>query len=146
MYLNKDTCIYVYVFEYVCVNMSYRYIYLYIYVYMYIPPFIGDAVMLMHQHKDAQNRFDVIDLDPYGTASPFLDSAVQAVSDGGLLCVTCTGIYIYIYICLYKWRWPTMCHLHRYIYIYIYIYICLYKWRWSTMCNLHRYLYICRKK
>ena len=52
---------------------------------------IGDAVMLMYQHKDAANRFDVIDLDPYGTASPFLDSAVQAVADGGLLCVTCTG-------------------------------------------------------
>jgi tRNA (guanine26-N2/guanine27-N2)-dimethyltransferase len=33
----------------------------------------------------------VIDLDPYGTAAPFLDAAVQAVrDDGGLLCVTCT--------------------------------------------------------
>jgi tRNA G26 N,N-dimethylase Trm1 len=30
------------------------------------------------------------DLDPYGTASPFLDAAVQAAKDGGLLCVTCT--------------------------------------------------------
>ena len=35
-------------------------------------------------------RYDVIDLDPYGTAVPFLDSAVQAIADGGLLCVTCT--------------------------------------------------------
>ena len=36
-------------------------------------------------------KFDVIDLDPYGTAAPFLDAAVQAVrDDGGLLCVTCT--------------------------------------------------------
>lgn len=35
-------------------------------------------------------RYDVIDLDPYGTAAPFLDAAVQAVNDGGLLCVTCT--------------------------------------------------------
>ncbi|KAF7593040.1 RNA methyltransferase tRNA(m5U54)methyltransferase [Aspergillus hancockii] len=35
-------------------------------------------------------KFDVIDLDPYGSAAPFLDSAVQAVKDGGLLCVTCT--------------------------------------------------------
>ena len=47
--------------------------------------------MLMYQHRDVASRFDVIDLDPYGTASPFLDSAVQAVADGGLLCVTCTG-------------------------------------------------------
>lgn len=47
--------------------------------------------MLMYGHREAHNRFDVIDLDPYGTACPFLDSAVQAVADGGLLCVTCTG-------------------------------------------------------
>ncbi|KFA67756.1 hypothetical protein S40285_00900 [Stachybotrys chlorohalonatus IBT 40285] len=37
------------------------------------------------------NQFDVIDLDPYGTAAPFFDAAVQAVrQDGGLLCITCT--------------------------------------------------------
>lgn len=40
-------------------------------------------------------RFDVIDLDPYGTAVPFLDAAVQAVSDGGLLCITCTDAGVY---------------------------------------------------
>ncbi|OLN97539.1 tRNA (guanine(26)-N(2))-dimethyltransferase, mitochondrial [Colletotrichum chlorophyti] len=38
-----------------------------------------------------ENKYDAIDLDPYGTAAPFLDAAVQAVrDDGGLLCVTCT--------------------------------------------------------
>ncbi|KAJ3475654.1 hypothetical protein NLG97_g9385 [Lecanicillium saksenae] len=37
------------------------------------------------------SKFDVIDLDPYGTAAPFFDAAVQAVrDDGGLLCITCT--------------------------------------------------------
>ncbi|KAK3687319.1 S-adenosyl-L-methionine-dependent methyltransferase [Podospora appendiculata] len=36
-------------------------------------------------------KYDVVDLDPYGTAAPFLDAAVQSVrDDGGLLCVTCT--------------------------------------------------------
>ncbi|KAK0701750.1 S-adenosyl-L-methionine-dependent methyltransferase [Lasiosphaeria miniovina] len=36
-------------------------------------------------------KYDVVDLDPYGSAAPFLDAAVQAVrDDGGLLCVTCT--------------------------------------------------------
>ncbi|KAL2108960.1 hypothetical protein VUR80DRAFT_3156 [Thermomyces stellatus] len=35
-------------------------------------------------------KYDVIDLDPYGTAAPFLDAAVQAIKDGGMLCVTCT--------------------------------------------------------
>ncbi|KAL2876243.1 RNA methyltransferase tRNA(m5U54)methyltransferase [Colletotrichum sp. CLE4] len=38
-----------------------------------------------------ENRYDAIDLDPYGTAAPFLDAAIQAVrDDGGLLAVTCT--------------------------------------------------------
>ncbi|GAO18309.1 uncharacterized protein UV8b_04400 [Ustilaginoidea virens] len=37
------------------------------------------------------HKFDVIDLDPYGTAAPFFDAAIQAVrDDGGLLVVTCT--------------------------------------------------------
>lgn len=36
-------------------------------------------------------KYDVIDLDPYGTGANFFDAAVQAVrNDGGLLCVTCT--------------------------------------------------------
>lgn len=43
--------------------------------------------MLMYQNRAIGSRFDVIDLDPYGSAAPFLDAAVQAVSDGGLLAV-----------------------------------------------------------
>lgn len=35
-------------------------------------------------------RFHVVDLDPYGSASRFLDSAVQALEENGLLLVTCT--------------------------------------------------------
>ena len=37
---------------------------------------------------------ECIDLDPYGSATPFLDSAVQAVCHGGLLMVTCTDMGI----------------------------------------------------
>ncbi|KAI0106246.1 S-adenosyl-L-methionine-dependent methyltransferase [Nemania sp. FL0031] len=41
--------------------------------------------------KHKGKRYNVIDLDPYGTAAPFLDAAVNAVrDDGGLLCMTCT--------------------------------------------------------
>ncbi|KAI2781890.1 TRM-domain-containing protein [Daldinia loculata] len=37
------------------------------------------------------NKYNVIDLDPYGTAATFFDAALNAVrDDGGLLCVTCT--------------------------------------------------------
>ncbi|CAG5134674.1 unnamed protein product [Candidula unifasciata] len=50
----------------------------------------GDAAMGMYEHRQESDQFDVIDLDPYGSPSIFLDSAVQAVKDGGLLCVTCT--------------------------------------------------------
>ena len=39
--------------------------------------------MVMYQHKTFKNRFDVIDLDPYASPSPFLDAAVQSVADGG---------------------------------------------------------------
>lgn len=48
---------------------------------------LGDAIKYMATNDKA---FHVIDLDPYGTASPFIDSAIQAVQDGGLLLITCT--------------------------------------------------------
>jgi len=54
----------------------------------------GDASLLMYKHKQVKDRFNVIDLDPYGSPTPFLDSAVQAVSDGGLLCVTATDMAV----------------------------------------------------
>lgn len=37
----------------------------------------------MYSHTLDRNRVDVVDLDPYGTAAPFIDSAVQCVNDGG---------------------------------------------------------------
>ncbi|KAK4956547.1 RNA methyltransferase tRNA(m5U54)methyltransferase [Elasticomyces elasticus] len=43
-----------------------------------------------HGPHHISGKYDVIDLDPYGTAAPFVDSALQALNDGGLLCVTCT--------------------------------------------------------
>lgn len=43
-----------------------------------------------HGPAHMNGKYDVIDLDPYGTAAPFIDSALQALNDGGLLCVTCT--------------------------------------------------------
>jgi tRNA (guanine26-N2/guanine27-N2)-dimethyltransferase len=54
----------------------------------------SDAIMLMYNHRNHSDQFDVIDLDPYGTAVPFLDAAVQAVRDGGLMCVTCTDMTV----------------------------------------------------
>lgn len=34
----------------------------------------------------------MVDIDPYGTAAPYLEAAIQAVDEGGLLCVTCTDM------------------------------------------------------
>ena len=39
-----------------------------------------------------KDKFRIIDLDPYGTAIPFLDSALQSVAENGLMCVTFTDL------------------------------------------------------
>ena len=41
----------------------------------------------MYQSKAKKDQFDVVDVDPFGTASPFIDAAVQAVADKGDLLV-----------------------------------------------------------
>jgi tRNA (guanine26-N2/guanine27-N2)-dimethyltransferase len=41
--------------------------------------------ILMYSHSPERNRVDVVDLDPYGTAAPFIDAAVQCIADGGML-------------------------------------------------------------
>lgn len=56
-----------------------------------VRPNQGDARSVMYNTKQ---RYNVIDLDPYGSAVPFLDAAVQAVEDGGLLVVTCTDLAV----------------------------------------------------
>jgi tRNA (guanine26-N2/guanine27-N2)-dimethyltransferase len=51
-----------------------------------------DANVLMYSHRT--ERVDVIDLDPYGTATPFIDAAIQGIASDGLLCVTCTDMAV----------------------------------------------------
>jgi tRNA (guanine26-N2/guanine27-N2)-dimethyltransferase len=45
----------------------------------------GDAHMLL-----ASRRFDVVDLDPFGSPMPFVDAAMRSVRHGGLVCATAT--------------------------------------------------------
>ncbi|KAI4668832.1 uncharacterized protein J4E78_002660 [Alternaria triticimaculans] len=54
----------------------------------------GNAIAYMYSYCDKKG-YDVIDLDPYGTAAPFIDAAIQAINDDGLLCVTCTDSAIF---------------------------------------------------
>jgi tRNA (guanine26-N2/guanine27-N2)-dimethyltransferase len=54
------------------------------------------------KHKDAncvlscsaspKKRFDVIDVDPFGTPAPFLDASFRALRNGGLLAATATDL------------------------------------------------------
>ncbi|XP_040001474.1 tRNA (guanine(26)-N(2))-dimethyltransferase isoform X2 [Xiphias gladius] len=59
-----------------------------------LQPSCRDASMLMYEMRGKKERYDVIDLDPYGSPASFLDAAVQAVGEGGLLCVTCTDMAV----------------------------------------------------
>lgn len=52
----------------------------------------SDANAIMYSRRT--QRVDVIDLDPYGTAAPFIDAAIQALASDGLLCVTCTDMSV----------------------------------------------------
>lgn len=51
--------------------------------------------------------FDVIDLDPYGTAVPFLESALSCIGKDGMLCVTFTDMAVLCarkpHVCFYKY-------------------------------------------
>ena len=47
-------------------------------------PSLREASMLMYEHREPlTERFCVIDLDPYGSPSQFLDATVQSIRDGG---------------------------------------------------------------
>jgi tRNA (guanine26-N2/guanine27-N2)-dimethyltransferase len=60
-----------------------------------VVPNQDDATMIMLKHRmPASERFDVIDLDPYGSPTMFLDAALSSVADGGLICVTCTDLAV----------------------------------------------------
>ena len=43
-----------------------------------------ECSMVMYQHRAPGHQFDVVDVDPYGSAATFLDSAIQCVDEGGM--------------------------------------------------------------
>jgi tRNA (guanine26-N2/guanine27-N2)-dimethyltransferase len=51
-----------------------------------------DANMLLNLHSCPQKQFDFIDLDPFGTPAPFLESSFRATKKGGVLAVTATDL------------------------------------------------------
>lgn len=53
----------------------------------------GDALDTLYSARaGGLGTYDLIDIDPFGCAAGFLDASVQAVTDGGLLCVTSTDM------------------------------------------------------
>lgn len=51
-----------------------------------------DANCLLSCHGKPRQRFDVIDLDPFGTPAPYMDSAIRALRNDGLLALTATDL------------------------------------------------------
>jgi tRNA (guanine26-N2/guanine27-N2)-dimethyltransferase len=51
-----------------------------------------DANCLLSCHGAPHRRFDVVDIDPFGSPVPYLDSAVRALRNKGLLAATATDL------------------------------------------------------
>ncbi len=51
-----------------------------------------DANFLLSSYGAPRKRFDAIDVDPFGSPAPYLDSAIRALRDGGLLALTATDL------------------------------------------------------
>lgn len=51
-----------------------------------------DANLLLSRYAAPRKRFDYIDIDPFGSPAPYLDSALRAIRDGGLLALTATDM------------------------------------------------------
>ena len=51
-----------------------------------------DANLFLSKHAAPKKRFDFIDIDPFGSPTSYLDSAVRALRDGGLIALTATDM------------------------------------------------------
>jgi len=51
-----------------------------------------DANTLLSIHSAPAQRFDYVDLDPFGSPTPFIDSAIRVLHSGGLLGLTATDV------------------------------------------------------
>jgi len=51
-----------------------------------------DANLLLNRYAAPHKRFDYIDVDPFGSPVLYIDSAVRALRDGGLLALTATDM------------------------------------------------------
>ncbi|MFA5365485.1 MAG: tRNA (guanine(10)-N(2))-dimethyltransferase [Candidatus Bathyarchaeia archaeon] len=66
-----------------------------------------DANLFLSQHASPKNRFDYVDVDPFGPPVRYLDSAVRSLRNGGMLALTATDMAplcgVYPKACLRKY-------------------------------------------
>lgn len=83
----------------------------------------------MNMQRRQKTFFDVVDLDPYGTAVPFLESALNSLADGGLLAVTFTDMAVLCarspHVTFYKYGGSPLnkryCHEVKLVLFYLYL-------------------------
>ena len=51
-----------------------------------------DANCVLSCHASPKKRFDIVDVDPFGTPAPYLSSAIRAIRNNGLLASTATDL------------------------------------------------------
>jgi len=51
-----------------------------------------DANLFLAKYAAPKKRFDFMDIDPFGSPTPYLDSAIRALRDGGLIALTATDL------------------------------------------------------
>lgn len=67
----------------------------------------ADANTFLANYFAPKKRFDIIDIDPFGSPAPYIESAIMALRDGGLIALTATDMAplcgIYPQACLRKY-------------------------------------------
>jgi tRNA (guanine26-N2/guanine27-N2)-dimethyltransferase len=58
----------------------------------HVEVFNEDANLFLSRHGAPRKRFDYIDVDPFGPPVPYLDSAIRALRNSGLLALTATDM------------------------------------------------------
>ncbi|MCP8306108.1 MAG: tRNA (guanine(10)-N(2))-dimethyltransferase [archaeon] len=51
---------------------------------------VSDACHFLIEHSAPRERFEIVDIDPFGSPAPYLDCAIRAVRDGGMVSITAT--------------------------------------------------------
>jgi tRNA (guanine26-N2/guanine27-N2)-dimethyltransferase len=49
-----------------------------------------DALLFLAEHSTPESRFDIVDVDPFGSPLPYLPASIRAVKRGGLVSLTAT--------------------------------------------------------